>query len=155
MTTFLVTNGTQPAALKSLDPLPKQLYLSVVAPTEEVYKRLCAPLIPDGWQRFQESLALLPSLGTRTVVRHTLVKGWNMDSAMIPAYARMIAVAQPEFIEAKGFVFVGSSRGRMHFDAMPSHEDVQRFAAMLADETGYTMAKEKADSLVVLLQKAR
>ncbi len=153
MTTFLVTNGTQPTVLARLDPLPRQLYLSVVAPTEDVYKKLCAPLIPDGWARIQETLAVLPSLGTRTVVRHTLVKGWNMDPGMVPAYARMIAAAQPEFVEAKGFVFVGSSRGRMHFDAMPSHEDVQRFAAALAEATGYKVTKEKPDSLVVLLQR--
>jgi len=155
MTTFLVTNGTQPAALQRLDALPRQLYLSVVAPTEAVYQRLCAPLISDGWQRIQETLSLLPSLSTRTVIRHTLVKGWNMDPASVPSYARMIAAAEPMFIEAKGFVFVGSSRGRMHFDAMPSHEDVRGFAAALAAATGYRVTKEKPDSLVVLLEKER
>ena len=155
MTTFLVTNGTMPEALRSLDPLPKQLYLSVVAPTEAVYQRLCAPLIPDGWRRFQETLAVLPSLSTRTVIRHTLVKGWNMDPSFVPSYAALIAKAEPAFIEAKGFVFVGSSRGRMHFDAMPSHEDVRRFADMLANETGYVITKEKPDSLVVLLEKQK
>jgi len=153
MTTFLVTNGTEPEAVQRLDPLPRQLYLSVVAPDEGVYKRVCAPLIPDGWQRIQKTIDLLPSLSTRTVFRHTLVKGWNMDSSMIPEYARLITKAEPMFIEAKGFVFVGSSRGRMHFDAMPSHQDVRNFAEGLANETGYCIVKEKPDSLVVLLQK--
>lgn len=153
MTTFLVTNGTRPEALRQLDPLPRQLYLSLVAPSEEVYRRICAPLIPDGWQQIQQTLDLLPSLSTRTVIRHTLVKGWNMDPASIPEYARMIARASPTYIEAKGYVFVGGSRTRMHFDAMPSHQDVQDFSAKLADATGYRITKEKPDSLVVLLEK--
>jgi tRNA wybutosine-synthesizing protein 1 len=131
------------------------LYLSLVAPTEAVYKRLCAPLIADGWQRIAESLSLLPSLSTRTVVRHTLVKGWNMDDAMVPAYATMIADAQPQYIEAKGYVFVGGSRTRMSFAAMPSHDEVRHFAEILARETGYTVTKDKPDSLVVLLEKGR
>ena len=38
ITTFLVTNGTTPVALEELDPLPKQLYVSIVAPTEELYQ---------------------------------------------------------------------------------------------------------------------
>jgi tRNA wybutosine-synthesizing protein 1 len=153
MTTFLVTNGTQPQALERLDPLPRQLYVSLVAPSEDVYRRICAPLITDGWQKIQQTLEMMPSLSSRTVIRHTLVKGWNMDPAFIPEYARLIAKAQPTFIEAKGYVFVGGSRNRMHFDNMPSHEDVQRFARSLADATGYTVTKEKPDSLVVLLEK--
>jgi tRNA wybutosine-synthesizing protein 1 len=155
MTTFLVTNGTTPEVIRRLDPLPRQLYLSVVAPTEEVYQRVCAPLIPDGWQKITETLSVLRSLSTRTVIRHTLVKGWNMDPNHVPAYAALIAKAEPDFIEAKGFVFVGSSRGRMHFDAMPSHEDVRAFAEHLAAATGYTVTKEKPDSLVVLLEKRK
>ena len=83
MTTFLVTNGTNPDALKNLDPLPKQLYVSVVAPNEELYKKICAPLIPDGWEKISKHLQLLPSLDTRTVIRHTLVHGWNMDEKNI------------------------------------------------------------------------
>lgn len=50
MTTFLVTNGTTPEILEKLDPLPTQLYVTVAAPNEEVYKRICVPRIPDGWE---------------------------------------------------------------------------------------------------------
>jgi len=151
ITTFLVTNGTTPAALEQLDPLPKQLYVSVVAPTEELYKKICAPLISNGWEKIQQTLALLPSLDTRTVIRHTLVHDWNMDEKYIEAYAKLDAQAQPTFIEPKGYVFVGSSRNRLHFSNMPTHDQIRNFGQKLAEQLGYEQVIEKADSLVVLL----
>jgi tRNA wybutosine-synthesizing protein 1 len=151
ITTFLVTNGTNPEALASLDPLPKQLYVSLVAPSEEVYKRLCAPLISDGWEKIMETLDLLPSLDTRVVLRHTLVKGWNMNKEMIDDYAKLDALAEPLFIEPKGYVFVGYSRNRMNLANMPSHEEVKSFGNHLALRMGYELLMEKKDSRVVLL----
>jgi len=151
ITTFLVTNGTTPAALEQLDPLPKQLYVSVVAPTEELYKKICAPLISNGWEKIQKTLALLPSLETRTVIRHTLVHDWNMDEKYIEAYAKLDSQAQPTFIEPKGYVFVGSSRNRLHFSNMPTHDQIRNFGQKLAEQLGYEQVIEKADSLVVLL----
>ncbi|MFA5103037.1 MAG: 4-demethylwyosine synthase TYW1 [Candidatus Thermoplasmatota archaeon] len=155
MTTFLVTNGTNPAALEHLDPLPTQLFVSVVAPTEELYKKLCAPLIPDGWEKLQQTLALLPSLSTRTVIRHTLVHGWNMEDKYLGSYAKLDALAEPTFIEPKGYVFVGSSRNRLHFSNMPHHDQVRSFGQKLADRLGYEQIMEKEDSLVVLLSSGK
>jgi tRNA wybutosine-synthesizing protein 1 len=151
ITTFLVTNGTTPAALEQLDPLPKQLYVSVVAPTEELYKKICAPLITNGWEKIQQTLALLPSLDTRTVIRHTLVHDWNMDEKYIEAYAKLDSQASPTFIEPKGYVFVGSSRNRLHFSNMPTHDQIRNFGQKLGEQLGYQQVMEKADSLVVLL----
>jgi len=151
ITTFLVTNGTTPAALEQLDPLPKQLYVSIVAPTEELYKKICAPLISKGWEKIQQTLALLPSLDTRTVIRHTLVHDWNMDEKYIEAYAKLDSQASPTFIEPKGYVFVGSSRNRLHFSNMPTYDQIRNFGQKLAEQLGYEQVMEKADSLVVLL----
>ena len=151
ITTFLVTNGTNPEALARLDPLPTQLYVSVVAPTEEVYKKLCAPLLSQGWEKLQETLALLPSLDTKTVIRHTLIHDWNMQEKYVAQYARLDGLASPTFIEPKGYVFVGGSRNRLHFSNMPTHGQVQRFGQHLADTVGYDLVMEKEDSLVVLL----
>lgn len=155
ITTFLVTNGTTPEALEKLSTLPKQLFVSLVAPTEELYKKLCAPLIPNGWEKIQETLALLPSLDTRTVIRHTLVHGWNMDEKYIDAYAKLDAAASPLFIEPKGYVFVGSSRNRLHFSNMPHHEQIRNYGQKLAEKIGYTQILEKEDSLVVLLSSQK
>ena len=100
MTTFLVTNGTFPEVLEKMDTLPTQLYVTVAAPNEEVYKRLCVPRIADGWERLMRTLELFPSLNTRTVIRHTLVKDWNMGWEK--EYAKLDAMADPTVHRAEG-----------------------------------------------------
>ena len=155
ITTFLVTNGTTPEALTKLQTLPTQLFVSLVAPNEELYKKLCAPLVPKGWEKIQQTLSLLPSLDTRTVIRHTLVHGWNMDEKFIDAYAKLDGIASPMFIEPKGYVFVGSSRNRLHFSNMPTHDQIKAFGQKLAEFLGYEQTNEKADSLVVLLSSQK
>jgi tRNA wybutosine-synthesizing protein 1 len=151
ITTFLVTNGTNPEALEKLNPLPKQLYVSIVAPNEKVYRKICSPLISDGWDKINQTLELLPSINTRTVIRHTLVKGWNMAEKYIKEYAKLDRKANPLFIEPKGYVFVGYSRKRMNISNMPSHKSVKDFSNKLNEELGYHLLMEKPDSRVVLL----
>lgn len=155
ITTFLVTNGTNPDALENMDTLPKQLYVSIVAPNKELYKKICSPLISDGWERIKKTLELLPSLDTRVVLRHTLVQGWNMDEKFISEYAKLDKIASPLFIEPKGYVFVGYSRKRMNLANMPSHENVKDFGLKLSEKMGYELSMEKSDSRVVLLSKKK
>jgi tRNA wybutosine-synthesizing protein 1 len=149
MTTFLVTNGTLPEALEALDPLPSQLYVTVAAPNKYVYRDVCQPLVPDGWERLMRTLELLPSLNTRTVVRHTLVREYNLGWE--EEYARLDRKADPTFIEPKGFVFVGDSRKRLSIDNMPSHLEVMEFGQRLASLLGLQVLNEKKDSRVVLV----
>jgi tRNA wybutosine-synthesizing protein 1 len=151
MTTFLVTNGTRPDVLRDLRPLPTQLYVSVVAPDRATHGRLCAPLEPGAWDRLMETIDLLPSLGTRKVVRHTLVQGHNMGH--VEEYAALDARADPDFIEPKGYVFVGDSRRRMTLENMPSHDAIAEFAGRLATLTGYEVRGEQRASRVVLLAR--
>ncbi len=167
MTTFLVTNGTRPDVLENLDPLPTQLYVSITAPNEEIYKRLCVPMVSNqpgskkghgdtksikrGWSAVQETLKLLPSLTTRTVIRHTLVDHWNLG--WVREYAKLDAMAEPMFIEPKSYVFVGYSRERMTIKNMAKHEQISTFAKALAEELGYEFADERQESRVVLLKK--
>ncbi|EQD62158.1 Wyosine base formation domain protein, partial [mine drainage metagenome] len=103
ITTFLVTNGTNPDALRALDPLPTQLYVSVTAPNAEVFRRLTLPAHDDAFDRLRESLAIVRDLKTRRVVRHTLVRGWNLG--WVEAYAELDRLARPDFIETKGYVY--------------------------------------------------
>jgi tRNA wybutosine-synthesizing protein 1 len=154
ITTFLVTNGTKPEALERLDPLPKQLYVSIVAPNEKLYEKVCSPLIPNGWNKINQTLELLPSLDTRTVIRHTLVDGWNMDDKYVKEYAKLDGKAEPMFIEPKGYVFVGYSRKRMNISNMPPHKKVKNFSEKLTNQLGYEFLMEKPDSRVVLLTKS-
>ena len=153
MTTFLVTNGTMPEVLEKLDPLPTQLYVSVTAPTKEEYKKLCRPLIDDGWERLQRTLELLPSLNTRTVIRHTIIKGLNMSGPK--AFSKLDRMADPMFIEPKAFVLVGYSRKRLTLENMPSHDEVVAFTNSLNEELGLDFCSEKKDSRVTLLAKDR
>jgi tRNA wybutosine-synthesizing protein 1 len=149
MTTFLVTNGTFPDVLERMDSLPTQLYVTVAAPNEELYKRLCVPRIEDGWERLMRTLELFPSLNTRTVIRHTLVKDWNLGWEK--EYAKLDAIADPLYIEPKGYVFVGDSRRRMSMDNMPSIGDVLQFGEKVGIELGLSVVKKKDDSRVILL----
>jgi tRNA wybutosine-synthesizing protein 1 len=153
MTVFLVTNGTVPEALEGLDELPTQLYVSVDAPDLRTFKELCRPIgdVRARWDALMRTLELFPSLGTRTVVRHTLLEGANMGD---PAgFAKLDRVAESDFIEPKGYVFVGSSRMRLNIGYMPSHESVRSFGERLASDVGYQLADEMPPSRVVLLSR--
>jgi wyosine biosynthesis protein TYW1 len=149
MMTFMVTNGTYPEELENLDVLPKQLYVTVAAPNEKVYKTVCRPKINDGWERLMRTLELFPSLDTRTVVRHTLVKELNFG--WVDEYAKLDKTADPDLIEPKGYVFVGGSRQRLSMSNMPSHQEILDFSRELGDRVGMEVLKEKSDSRVALL----
>jgi len=152
MSTFLVTNGTTPATLRRMQAegrLPTQLYVTVAAPNEEIYQRLMVPKSGNEWRKLKETLALLPSLPTRTVIRHTLVEGWNLGWE--DEYADLDRIAKPMFIECKGYSFVGESRLRLEAENVPSHASIRTFAEQLADRIGYEIAAEREDSRVVLL----
>lgn len=149
MTTFLVTNGTFPDRLAELKPLPTQLYVSLAAPDELTYSRVCAPLISDGWRRLSESLEIMGTLICRRVVRMTAVKGMNMSDE--EEYARMILKAEPEFVEVKSYMHRGSSIHRLSQASMPSHEEVREFAKKVAEESGYLLVDESPPSRVALL----
>ncbi len=149
MTVFLVTNGTFPNALAELSSLPDQLYVTLAAPNESIYRKLCVPETKASWRAIQQTLELLPSLDTRTTLRHTLVQDWNIGWES--DYADMVDIAEPDFVEAKGYVFVGDSRRRMTLQNMPSHDTVKEFARKEGELLGYELIAEKRDSRVVLL----
>ncbi|MBY9008038.1 MAG: radical SAM protein [Candidatus Lokiarchaeota archaeon] len=103
MTTFIVTNGTLPNTISNMDSLPSQLYLTLPAPNEELYKKICRPMVKNGWNKIQESLELLDSLSTRTLVRLTAVRNLNLKKEFIDEYIKIIKKANPNFFEIKGF----------------------------------------------------
>jgi len=151
MTTFVVTNGTEPDKLESLNPLPTQLYLTLPSPDEQTYLKTCKPLIKDGWFRINKSLDILSKLKTRRVIRLTLVRGLNMIN--VNGYAKLISKAVPDWVEVKSFMSVGSSRDRLPYDRMPLHNEIKDFANELARELGWIVIDEKVDSRVCLLAK--
>ena len=62
-------------------------------------------------------------------------------------------IADTEMIEPKGYVFVGSSRMRLHNYNMPSFEEIMEFSRSLGEIVGMDIIKQKQDSRVVLLAK--
>jgi tRNA wybutosine-synthesizing protein 1 len=151
LTTFLVSNGTLPSKLSGLSQEPTQLYISVCAPNEQVYKRVCRPLFPSAWAKLNETLGLIQSFSCPTAVRLTLVKDRNMSS--VEQYARLVEKANPTYIETKAYMHIGFSGLRLSFDSMPVHSEVKDFAAQLAEKTGYRIIDEAPESRVVLLSR--
>jgi len=150
MTSFLVTNGTQPRVIREMSE-PTQLYVTLAAPDEDTYRKLCRPGIMSGWKDILESQDMLQSLSCRTVNRLTMVAGENMNNPR--AYSKHILRGEPDFVEVKGYMFLGSSRNRLGSANAPSHREIRAFSKKLADLTGYYLADEQTESRVVLLSK--
>lgn len=148
MTTFVVTNGTNPVMVEKLKPT--QLYISLNAPDKETYQKACAPLA-DTWENIKQSLEIMKGSKTRTAVRITLTKGVNMNSP--EGYARLIGLAEPDYVELKAYMHLGFSRNRLTRDSMPSHEEVLDFSGKVAEALGYSIADHSEASRVVLLSK--
>ena len=150
VSTFLVTNGSLPKVIENLDTLPTQLYISVDAPNKEIFNRLCKPKFNDNsWEMLEKTLELLPSLDTRTVCRHTLIK--NHSLGYHEDYARLDNIADPDFIEAKGYVYVGHSQNNHKISDMPTHVEVMEFSNTLASLVGREVLADRRESRVALI----
>jgi tRNA wybutosine-synthesizing protein 1 len=156
MTTFVVTNGTNPDMLREIKP--SQLYLSLNAPNEIIYERVSHA---DYWDRIKKSLEVVKRIETetRTVIRITCIEGLNMvDPA---GYADLVAKAKPDFVEVKAYMHIGYSRKRLSRANMPSHSRVKEFATEIADKLkieqgyGYKIEDESEISRVVLISSGR
>jgi tRNA wybutosine-synthesizing protein 1 len=152
---FLVTNGTKPLMLKKLldrKAQPTQLYITLPAPDEKIYTKVCRPLIKNGWKNILKSLSLLSKFN-RGVIRLTLVKGVNMIDAV--GYASLIKKYKPRCVECKAYMYVGYSQKRLKKENMPLHSEIKEFALQIAKYSGYNIIDEKKESRVVLLGKSK
>lgn len=156
ISSFLVSNGQFPDAIEKLEKnnqLPTQIYISLDAPTKELYEEIDKPMIKDFWERFTKTLHLLKRIRnkTRAVLRITAVKNLNMCNE--EDYAGLIKIADPKFLEVKGYSFVGDSRLRLTSQNVPSHEEVKEFSKKIADLLGWKLIDEQEESRVVLIAK--
>jgi tRNA wybutosine-synthesizing protein 1 len=151
MTSFLVTNATRPEVLEGLKPT--QLYISLNASDEEMYRKVSNPASPGLWDKIQESLSIMSSSRSRTVIRMTLAKGLNMSDP--EGYARLIGAARPDFVEVKAYMHLGRSRLRLQRESMPDQGEVMDFAREISLATGYRIAGEVPLSRVALLSSGR
>lgn len=149
ISTFMVTNGQYPKAMNEMNQV-SQLYLSVDAPNKELLKKIDVPLFEDYWERLEKSLDILAKRKDRTAIRITIIK--DMNDVEAENYAKLIAKGNPDFVEIKGYVFVGASRERLTKENMPLHEEVIEFSKKIAEYLpDYELNAEHIRSRVALL----
>ncbi|MFX0083315.1 MAG: radical SAM protein [Candidatus Hodarchaeota archaeon] len=145
MTTFIVTNGTLPDRITDLNPLPSQLYITLPAPNEQLYKKVCRPMIKNGWNKLNESLELLDSLSCRSLIRLTAIKNLNIDEKYIENYKKIIKRANPNFFEIKGFTLQAKAlliKDRLKSDKelhyyFPDYDFLENFALKFEEISGF------------------
>lgn len=156
---FLVTNGQEPAMLERLrdeDALPTQLYLSTNASNKEIFQLVNRPRYEDAWQRWNTSLEIISKLDTRTVLRLTLIRGYNCSDELIPEYSKMLRRSNIHFIEVKSYMHVGRSINRLERSHMLEMPEVRHFANELAKQSEiYSIMDESEVSRIVVLQNQK
>ena len=154
-TAFLVTNGTVPEKLQELldkKAQPTNIYLSVYATNAEDYKKITNAFIGKPFEVVLRSLELLKKFDeARTIFRMTLVRGENMKDP--EGFAVLAKKTEPDFIEMKGYSWLGESKERLPISAMPTIEEMDAFASIIAKETGYVLKARDVTSRVLILCK--
>jgi tRNA wybutosine-synthesizing protein 1 len=163
MSTFIVTNGTHPEVLQKLKndhQLPTQLYVSIPAPTKDLYLKICRPMTANTWENILQTFSLLPSLPCRTVIRITAVKYLNISPELAPLYVKIFDLGRPNFIDIKGFTVEGNAlemQNRFHGDHNlreypPSFQDLLEFAKALEIHGSYEIIRTHEGSRDILLR---
>ena len=153
---FLVTNGQEPDMIQKLqdeDALPTQLYLSTNAADYESFIKINKPKYDDSWERWNRTLDMLKDLDTRTVLRITLIRNYNDQNEMIPAFADMFRKASPHFIEIKSYMHIGRSTNRLEHENMLEMSEVKKFSEEIAKQSKiFSIMDESLVSRISILQ---
>jgi tRNA wybutosine-synthesizing protein 1 len=153
---FLVTNGQEPDMIQKLqdeDALPTQLYLSTNAADRESFLRINKPKYDDSWERWNTTLDMLKHLNTRTVLRITLIRDYNNQKEMIPAFAEMLKKTSPHFVEIKSYMHIGRSTNRLEHSNMLEMEEVTEFSKQIAEQSEiFSIMDESFVSRISILQ---
>ncbi len=153
---FLVTNGEEPDMIEKLiakDALPTQLYLSMNAYDRDKYQIVNRPMYRDGWERWLKSLALLSKANTRTVIRITLMKGLNNSYEELPEAAKLIEMGNPDFVELKSYMHIGSSMSNLTENHMLSMDEVRDYTEnLLKFLESYTYMDEMEPSRISVIK---
>jgi tRNA wybutosine-synthesizing protein 1 len=153
---FLVTNGQEPQMLHRLadeDALPTQLYLSTNASNMKMFYRINRPRHRDAWERWWKSLRFLETVNTRTVLRMTMIRGYNDNTKFIEELAEMMRQANPHFIELKSYMHIGMSTQRLEKNNMLEMSEIRNFTSQLHDKLAdFSIMDESEISRVIVLQ---
>ena len=154
-----MTNGQEPDMLRRLaneDALPTQIYLSTNASSKKMFHQINRPMHKDAWERWWDSLRFLSTVNTRTVLRMTIIRGYNEGREFAQEFAQMMSQGDPHFIELKSYMHVGMSTNRLEHSDMLSMEEVRGFAGELCTRMpAFSVMDESEVSRIVVLQNQR
>jgi len=158
-TVFVVSNGQNPEMLKKMwkeDSLPTQLYISMVAPNEKLYKSITCNNEKNGWKKYLKSLAMINLLPCRSVIRLTVIKELNDSEETIKEFASVLESVKSDFVEVKSYMWLGFSRQRLKEENTPTHEYTKNFAEKLLERMpSYKFESEKVNSRIILLKNKK
>jgi tRNA wybutosine-synthesizing protein 1 len=157
---FLVTNGQEPEMLKRLeveDALPTQLYLSTNATNKKMFYLINRPRHKNAWERWYESLEFLANARTRTVLRMTMIRGYNEEFSNAENFAQLISRANPHFVEIKSYMHIGMSVQRLDRINMLEMNEVRTFVDSLINRlpSFFIMDESEISRIVVLQNQGR
>jgi tRNA wybutosine-synthesizing protein 1 len=157
---FLVTNGQEPAMLRRLDDedaLPTQLYLSTNATNRKMFHLINRPRHKDAWERWCESLEFLANARTRTVLRMTMIRGYNEEISNAEDFAQIVSRANPHFVEIKSYMHIGMSVQRLEKNDMLEMSEIRTFVDYLVNKlpSFFIMDESEISRIVVLQNQGR
>ncbi len=156
---FIVTNAQIPEFFEKLEQNPQaqptQLYISLEAPTKEIFNSVNMSLYEDGWERLGKSLDVYSRLDCRRLVRFTQIKGLNDKDEYLENYKELVNQGNPDFVEIKAYMHLGMSQGRHTKEQMPEFVEVVEFAKKLANYLGnYDYVDAAPNSRIALLRRS-
>ncbi len=93
-------------------------------------------------------------MNCRKVIRFTLIKGLNDGEELMDEYAKLFEKSKADFIEIKGYRFLGESRKRLKFENMPMHEYVGEWCGKFGKHLkNYCYESEDRLSRIVLFKR--
>ena len=149
MTTFVVSNGSLPEVLEQIRPT--QLYLSLNSPDEKCFYAICRPRT-HRYENLLNSLRVLSDHPCRSALRITLAN--NVNAFGGAGYAKLVKLAEPDYVEVKSYMHLGNSRKRLPRTAMLSYEQIVAFSHEIAERTGYVIAAGSPESRVIVLSES-
>ena len=153
---FLVTNGQEPQMLQKLvseDALPTQLYLSTNACSKRMFYSINRPRHKDAWERWWKSLQFLATVDTRTVLRMTMIRGYNENTKFADEFVEMMLQGNPHFIELKSYMHIGMSIQRLKKSNMLEMNEIRNFSRELNNKLPqFSIMDESEISRIVVLQ---
>jgi len=156
---FIVTNGQNPDMLKKLKEkkaLPSQLYLSLVAYDPESYKKINRGVSKEGFKALKTSLNLLKTLKVRSVIRVTLIKGYNTEKGQLEKLAKLIAGSKADFVEVKAYMWIGDSRKKLGQENMPLFSEIKDYTkTLLKNMLSYKYESDCEKSRIILLKNKK